>query len=172
MQTLPKKSPQWYVLTTRPRQEKQISKRLSANAIEHFLPLQRQLRCWHDRKKWVEIPLFNSYIFVKTEEKYRSKVFQVEGLVKYVSIAGKICVLTEDEIERVRRLCSYIEPVNIEQGDFYSGEEVEIMEGHFIGMKGRLLSNADRPQLKLAIESLGCFATVFIDKKFVRKLQS
>lgn len=160
----------WYVLRTKPKAEKQVSKRLTASCIENFLPLQKQLRNWHDRKKWIETPLFNSYIFVKTEDKLRSHVFKVGGLLKYLYIGGQICILTEQEIERVRRLCSYSEPVNIEQENFERGDEVEILEGHFIGLHGELLQNEDKHKLKISIAGLGCFATVFISKNIVRKV--
>lgn len=160
----------WYVLTTKPRAEKQVSRRLTESGIEHFLPLQRRLRFWKDRKKWVEIPLFNSYIFVKIEERLRSKIFAVGGLVKYVSFGGQIAVLAEQEIDRIKCLCRFSGIVSIEQGNLTIGAEVEVMEGHFAGFRGQLLQIEGKNKLKLSIAGLGCFATVEIEKKFVRKI--
>jgi transcription antitermination factor NusG len=160
----------WFVLTTKPKAEKQVSKRLTENRVENFLPLQRQLRIWHDRKKWIETPLFNSYIFVRIEEKLRSKVFDIGGLVKYVSIGGQLAVLTEQEIERVRRLCSFAGNISIGQGNLNIGDEVEIIEGHFAGLHGQLLQIEGKNKLKLSIAGLGCFATVEIEKNIVQKV--
>lgn len=160
----------WYVLLTRPRAEKQVGGRLTENHFENFVPLQRQLRQWHDRKKWVETPLFSSYVFVRTEDKFRSKVFEVGGLLQYVSIGGQPCILTEQEIERVKRLCSYSGQVNIEQGHLKSGDEVEIIDGHFAGLQGQLITTSTNNKIKISIASLNCFATVELDKNNVQKI--
>ena len=55
----------WKVVYVASRQEKKVSDYLKKQCIEHYLPLYRSLRFWKDRKKWVEMPLFNGYIFVK-----------------------------------------------------------------------------------------------------------
>ena len=71
----------WYVITTKSRTEKKVSLGLAKLGIDHFLPLQKHLKQWKDRKKWVEVPLFNSYIFVHTIEQFRNEVFEVAGVV-------------------------------------------------------------------------------------------
>ena len=58
----------WYALYTFPRFEKKVYKRLVERGIEAYLPLQKKLRKWKDRKKWIEEPLIRSYIFVKISE--------------------------------------------------------------------------------------------------------
>ena len=154
---------------TRPKAEKQISQRLTENNIEHYLPLHRKLRTWHDRKKWVEMPLFNSYIFVLTEERLRSKVFEVGGLIKYVSIAGQVSILRSSEIDRIKRLCSYLGEIEIEENKLKIGEEVEITTGHFSGIRGHILSTGDSYKFRISIPGLGSSATVEIDKDHVQK---
>ncbi len=48
----------WYLLYTNPRAEKKVALELQKKGFEVFLPLQRTLKVWSDRKKWVEEPLF------------------------------------------------------------------------------------------------------------------
>lgn len=167
---MPADNRKWYVLVTRPRAEKQVSRRLTETGFENYLPLRKQLRTWHDRKKWVEEPLFTSYIFVKTEDRLRSQVFAAGGLVKYVSIGGQVAVLSEEEIERVRRLCTYEGEVIIKPGHFSAGDEVEISEGHFAGLRGRILQVGGRDRLKISISELGCFASVEMRIEGIQKL--
>lgn len=159
----------WFVMITKSRAEKQVSKRLTEIGVENFLPLHKQLHIWHDRKKWVDVPLFFSYIFIKTEDRFRSKVFEAGGLVKYVSIGGKIAILSEDEISRIRCLCNYLGEVAIEQGNVKEGDEVEILTGHFAGFRGQLLHIDGKDRLKISIKGLGCYATVELDKEMVRR---
>ncbi len=163
--------PKWFVAIVKPRAEKQLSKRLSEAGIENFLPLQRQLHIWHDRKKWVEMPLFPSYIFIRTEERLRARVFGIDGIVRFVSFGGKAAVLSENEIARIHRLCEWLGEVAIEEGTLRKGDEVEILAGHFKGMQGQVLDDGGKNLLRIAIEGLGCVATVRLNEEEVKKIQ-
>ena len=55
----------WYVLYTKSRQEKKVAESLQAIGIEAFCPLVTVVKQWSDRKKKVQLPLINSYIFSK-----------------------------------------------------------------------------------------------------------
>lgn len=160
---------QWFVVVARPRAEKQVSLRLAEAGVENYLPLQRRLRMWHDRRKWVEMPLFPSYVFVKTDERLRTNVFDIAGVVKFVTFGGKPAVLNEKEIERIHRLCEWLGEVAIEQGTVKAGDEVEILAGHFKGLHGQVLDDGKHKRLRLAIAALGCVATVEVDGETVRK---
>ena len=54
----------WYVLYTKPKWEKKVAEQLQAMGIDCYCPLVMKERQWSDRKKKVEMPLFNSYVFV------------------------------------------------------------------------------------------------------------
>ena len=70
----------WNVLYTTPRAEKKVYNRLVEMDIETYLPLYKTIRQWSDRKKKVEVPLFNSYIFVRSSEKQRFEILSVYGV--------------------------------------------------------------------------------------------
>ena len=59
----------WIAFYTKPRHEKLVQKELEKKGVQTYLPLLKERRRWSDRKKWVEFPMFKSYIFVKTELK-------------------------------------------------------------------------------------------------------
>jgi hypothetical protein len=52
----------WYVAYTKPRHERTAVYSLQKAGIGSFLPLTKKLRIWSDRKKYVEEPLFPSYL--------------------------------------------------------------------------------------------------------------
>src|SRR5688572_8221422 len=54
----------WYVLRTRSRQEKVLSKTLTSQGVRHFLPLSVQTKFYGGRKAKVEVPLFEGYLFL------------------------------------------------------------------------------------------------------------
>jgi transcription antitermination factor NusG len=57
----------WYAVYTRHRSEKRLADALAKLGIDHYLPLLRTRKKWSDRYKWVEEPLFASYVFVRIE---------------------------------------------------------------------------------------------------------
>lgn len=159
----------WYVLTTKPKFEKKVNQGLNKVNIISYLPLQKRLRVWNDRKKWVETPLFPSYIFVKIDERERNDVFGVPGIVRYISQCGKASILKEEEMERIERLCSYLGEVEIERRKIQVGEEVQIISGHFRGMKGHVISSKGTSRFCISIPGLDSFATIEIDKEQIQK---
>ena len=59
----------WFAFYTKSRQEKSVHNTLINNGYEVYLPLLRERKKWSDSKKWVEYPLFKSYLFIKIEPK-------------------------------------------------------------------------------------------------------
>lgn len=103
----------WYVLITKPKHEKKVFYGLTNLDIINYLPLHKQQRIWNDRKKWVETVLFPSYIFIKIDKKCKNKVFEINGILKYLSNAGTAAILKEEEIERIKKLSSYLGEIEI-----------------------------------------------------------
>ena len=58
----------WNVLYTKTKNEKKVFDRLSNLGIDSYCPCQRILKQWSDLEKWVDEPVFKSYIFVKVPE--------------------------------------------------------------------------------------------------------
>jgi len=73
----------WYAVYTRSRAEKKVLAELEAKNIECFLPLQKQLRQWKDRKKWVEVPLIPGYCFVHINRIDYDRVLHINNVVSY-----------------------------------------------------------------------------------------
>ena len=88
----------WYVIYTKPRWEKKVYSLLIDKDIEAYCPLNRVRRKWSDRIKWVEEPLFKSYVFVKVTEENLSSVRLIHGVVNFVSWLGRPAVVKNKEI--------------------------------------------------------------------------
>ena len=57
----------WYALYVRSHHEKKVHQLLQEKNIKSSLPLIKTVRIWSDRKKKVEVPLFQGYVFVKID---------------------------------------------------------------------------------------------------------
>lgn len=153
----------WFVLYTRPNFEKWVDKNLREVGFHTYLPVRKELRHWNDRTTWIEIPLFRSYVFIKTSSNKKNLAFQVGGIVKYVSIGPKPAIISEQEIDRIKKLCVFEGKVNIEYECLEYGKKVEICEGALKGLTGFITEVNGNNNIRIQIESLNCFANVVLE---------
>lgn len=146
----------WRVFYTFPRAEKKCEDRLKNKRIEVFLPTFTALRQWSDRKKKVVEPLFNNYIFAKVDERDRLRVLQTDGIVRCVSFDGKPAVVTEEEIDSIRRAVEY-------EGEFAVvdyvprpdvGTKVIVTEGPMRGLRGEVREHRGQTHLLVSIAAI------------------
>ena len=95
-------SEKWIAVYTKPRHEKTVSNDLYKKGYEVYLPLLREKRKWSDRKKWIEFPLFKSYLFVKTDIKNSLSVVQSYGVVKIIKFGEKVGIVQNEIIDSIR----------------------------------------------------------------------
>jgi transcriptional antiterminator RfaH len=143
----------WVALYTRPRHEKRVAAQLAEQKIQHYLPLVRFQRQWSDRKKWVEEPLFRSYVFVWGDPLARYHAVQTYGTVGFVKFGDSPAFVREEEIDTIRRLLG--EGVLLESCSMpCRGDEVEITQGPFTGMRGILEEIQGTQRLIVSIPSI------------------
>jgi transcription antitermination factor NusG len=144
----------WFAVYTKPRNEKKVYTRLTEKGIETFLPLQKRLKQWSDRKKIVEEPLFNSYIFVRIEQKDYYEVLNTVGVVRYVTFGGKAATIPERQIEQVKQLL--IQDIEIETvaQTFEMGAKVEVKFGGLKGIVGEIVEHSGKKKVLLKIDHI------------------
>jgi transcription antitermination factor NusG len=93
----------WYAVYTKPRWEKKVAENMTKNSFENYCPLNKVLRQWHDRKKFVQEPLFTSYVFVKTDESRHSELSRISGVLNLVYWLRRPAMIREEEIDIIRQ---------------------------------------------------------------------
>jgi transcription antitermination factor NusG len=162
---VPKK---WYVIVTKAINYKKADEILKKLGFSFYIPLQKQLHYWSDRKKWIDVPILNPYIFLFTDELERKIIFQSCNFFHFLNWGGKPAIVKEDEIEKVKMLCAYLSNVKIEQPTIKKGDVVEVVSGPLSGMKGYTLQENGKHRFLIQILSLGQFASVEIDSNWLR----
>ena len=148
----------WYVIYTQSRNEKKVAERLEKIGITAYCPLVTQVRQWSDRKKKVQVPLINSYVFVNLNEKERDNVFQVSGVVRYLFWLGKPAIVRDEEIfalqEGLKHTMSAVEVTGLQIGD-----SISIPSGPFHGKEG-IVKQVKKHSLQLVLKELGVLITL------------
>lgn len=163
----------WYAIYTRSRGEKVTAKLLGDQGFEVYLPLQKKLRQWSDRKKWVEVPYINSYVFVKTSEKEYYDILNTQGVVRYVTFEGKAAAIPDWQIDAMKKVLSSDSHVTFSGHRFRKGEKVMIEKGALMGHHGEVVLDSDgKKKVMIRIGEIGISMMVQLDLSDVKKVDS
>jgi transcriptional antiterminator RfaH len=145
----------WYVVYTKPKWEKKVADQLKGKGIECYCPLITKVRQWSDRKKKVEVPLFNSYVFVNLAEIDRNSVFISSGVVRYLFWLGKPAIVRDEEIQTIKKWLdgSQVNEITIEQ--YQVGDKIKVASGPFSNQEA-IVQEVNKNHYVLVLESLGC----------------
>lgn len=145
----------WYVVYTKPKWEKKVAEKLSHAGIECYCPLITQIKQWSDRKKKVEVPLFNSYVFVQLSETERNSVFAVPGVVRYLFWLGKPAIVRDEEINIIKKNLSASNIADISVSSIQVGDRIKLDSGAFSNQDA-IVQEISKTHYILVLESLGC----------------
>ena len=149
----------WYVVYTKPKWEKKVANQLNQIGVNCYCPLKSEIKQWSDRKKKVETPLFNGYIFVQLEDNKRNEVFQIHGAVRYLFWLGKPAIVRNEEITTIKKWLRSPYEVEVSVAPYKIGDEVEIESGPFISQKAKV-REVNKTHIVLVLESLGCIIKI------------
>jgi transcriptional antiterminator RfaH len=145
----------WYPVYTKARAEKKAFELLSTKGIESYLPLQRRLKQWSDRKKWVEEPLLKSYLFVRISVPQRTEVLMTKGVAGFLYFSGKIASMPERQINELKLVMASPYELEVTATHLEAGEKIVIKAGPLKGLTGEVVAYRSKKQLILRLENLG-----------------
>ncbi|MBK8551354.1 MAG: UpxY family transcription antiterminator [Ignavibacteria bacterium] len=161
-------SKKWFVLQTKPRQEKTVLSQVEQKNIEVYVPFTERIRIWSDRKKKVQVPLFSGYVFVHGNEEERVRaVSNTVGAIKYIYFQNRPAVVSDREIELIK--CSLIEPdkISIEETKIRKGDSIMVTHGVFKGMRGYVNEFRGKYKLTVNLEELSYSFSIILNSNEV-----
>ncbi|MBN2613516.1 MAG: UpxY family transcription antiterminator [Bacteroidales bacterium] len=162
----------WYAVYTKSRAEKKTAAELELAGIEVYLPLQKTIRRWSDRRKKILIPLIRSYLFVKITEKDYYNVIQANGVVSIVKFSGKPAPIPEWQIQNLKILLGSGKSFKVSIKDFHEGDLVTIKTGVLCGLKGIVNKIRGRNKLFLTLDALELSISVTIHPSLVEPVKT
>ncbi|MBN8826701.1 MULTISPECIES: UpxY family transcription antiterminator [unclassified Spirosoma] len=158
----------WFVLYTKPRNEKQVAERLQAMAIDVYCPLLKTKRKWSDRIKLVEEPLFRSYCFVNLQEHERARVFTIPGAVRYLFWLKKPAIVQDTEISAIKLMLNDVDHNAIQIASFSPGDRLTIGSGGFANTTGKVIKQQGKI-VAIQLDALQLIIKVDISRTIVSK---
>jgi transcription antitermination factor NusG len=155
----------WMVLYTRSRWEKKVDQLLKNQMINSFCPLIKTNRQWVDRNKIIEIPLFQSYLFVHINAYEQARVMQTSGVINFISHCGKPATIKDNEIERIRTIVNeYTDVETVSLKNINIGDTVKVTNGLLLNHEGEIAKIQGR-SVVMVLDNINCALTVKINRK-------
>lgn len=145
----------WYLIYTKPRHEKKVHGYLSERNITAFLPTQKVLRSWHDRKKYVEEPLFPSYLFVHLPDmqSYYAGI-DSEGALYYVRTGREVARVSDTVVNNIRLLTEERRELEISDDHFQPGRRLVVNQGALTGLSCEVVEVKNKQKLLVRVDLL------------------
>ena len=162
---------QWIVVRSKPRSEKVAYKEMINKNIEAYLPMLKERRKWSDRKKWVEFPLFSSYLFARIDIKDSIFVLQTQGVNTIIKFGEKIAIVQDDVIKAMRLAIEggyQLEPTEY----FAEGNLVEVIAGPMKGVSGIVARLKGQSRLIIKIDAIQQALSIQIESKFIKNINN
>jgi transcriptional antiterminator RfaH len=151
--------PEWWVLHTKPRQEKALARHLLSQCIPFYLPLVKKTTAGRRRFESL-VPLMAGYVFLCGEEQHRLaalKTNRVAGILDVVEPERLV-----DELRQLKRLIDSDAPLTPERR-LGRGDWVRVRRGPLAGIEGRVIVRRGRRRLLVAVNLLQQGASVEIE---------
>lgn len=144
----------WFAVYTRSRAEKKVFQRLQEEHIKSFLPLQKTIRQWSDRKKKVEVPLLRSYVFVHISLLDYSLVLKTDGVVKFVTFEGQAAPIPQKQIDYLEILANSDVEIEKTEKFFKPGQRVKIISGPLKDIVGELVIHGRKKRFLIRVDHI------------------
>ena len=152
-------SKRWYVALVRMHHEKKVSEYLNKVGIENFVPVQKEIHQWSDRRKLVETVLLPMMVFVHADPKERMAALTLATVSRYMVLRGegKPAVIPDDQMARFRFMLDYSEEaICMNSAPLSRGEKVRVVKGPLTGLVGELVMVDGRSKIAVRLNMLGC----------------
>ncbi len=161
----------WYLLHTKPRQEKRAFENLQRQNYQCYLPTISSEKLRNGNLTVTDEPLFPRYLFVRLglgdSSKSWAPIRSTQGVSRLVTFGVVPARVDDDFIEslRINEALLQIEPKRF----FQPGERVYLTEGPFAGIEGIYQISDGERRVMVLIELLNKPVAVGIAPAYLRK---
>ena len=161
----------WFVAYTVVAAETKAEKEITEAGYEAFAPTITKISIKHGRRRSLLEPIFPRYIFVKFDRENDEwgaiqELKSVQFIIRNNTMPAKVPTIVVDRIRRAAEAGVFSSKSALIEGD-----GVEIEEGPFRNLIGKVKSASPRKRVKVLLNILGQDTVVDMDACFLKKLR-
>jgi len=150
----------WHLLMTKPREDERAESHLLNQDYELFRPMIRQFKIQGGKQVAVTEPLFPRYLFIRLDDVLGnwSKIRSTRGVAKMVRFTDMPAKVPDSLIQELRSQCiedNIIDTTKYRPFVFEKGDEIEITDGSFRGLKAIIKAQVAEDRVLLLLNLLG-----------------
>jgi transcription antitermination factor NusG len=158
----------WWVLHTKPRAEKALGEQIRAAGIPFFLPQYGKTRRQGGRIRTSYLPLFPGYLFLRGTPDDRVRVLKTNLVANSLPVPDQETL--HRQLAQVYRIVTHDPAACRPRDDPRIGSLVEITDGPFTGMIGRVTEVGAGYTFVVEVEFIGRGVSVPLDHWMFRKV--
>lgn len=151
---------QWWVVHTKPRQEKALARSLTASAISYYLPTISRRCSIRGRVTTAQIPLFPGYVFLHADHQQRVVALTTNRIVRCLEVVDQDRLWAD--LRQVNQLIVSGLPITPES-QISIGSTVQVISGPLAGLQGTVLKSASGRRFLIKVDFIQRGASVSID---------
>jgi transcription antitermination factor NusG len=167
---LDEKIAKWFAVSTRFKSEKYACLMMGKKGVHSYLPIQTTSKKHGKKVRTYEKPVISCYVFVKIIKEQYVTVLETENVLGFVKFSKNLISIPEEEIELLRRIALDAD-LEVESTPiaFAEGDLVEITAGNLIGLKGKIIQQANQRKFQIEFEKMGQSILITMDAQFISK---
>ena len=142
---------QWWVMQTRPRQEKALARDLSSAEVPFYLPLTSQEHLIRGRVRLSYVPVLAGYLFLFGDLEERLRALRTNRIVRVLPVPEQDRLAAE--LMNLATLIAAEVPLTIERR-LEAGQRVRVKRGGLAGLEGVILQRRGVNRLLIAVTYL------------------
>jgi transcriptional antiterminator RfaH len=150
----------WWVLHTKPRQEKSIARQLLRACVPFYLPVVARRCLVRNRVMHSHVPLFEGYVFLLADRGERVTALATGRVVRTLEVFDQQQLW--HDLGQVSRLIASGAPITPE-ARLAPGAAVVIRTGPLAGLKGKILRTASGQRFVVQVDFIQQGASVLLD---------
>ena len=84
----------WKAIYVASRAELKVNERLQSYGFTSYVPCQKVMKQWSDRKKLITQPMLRGYVFIHNPDQNRLQILETQGVVAFVRNLGADAIIT------------------------------------------------------------------------------
>jgi transcription antitermination factor NusG len=161
----------WFVVYTKPKRERKVSKLLNSKKVENYYPVNRIVHNWPEKRKICYEPLFASFIFVHVSKEELSKVIMTDGVISYVYWLNEPAEIGNSEIFALRSFVNDHWNIKLKRVDINVNKDESITNNSYKTTEKSIM-NIYYNNVTIVLPSLGYSLTAPIHKTQIEKVQN
>ena len=158
----------WWLVYTKPRNEKALAGDLERLRIRHFLPLARVKRRYSGRTRYLQVPLFAGYMFLRGGVEERYATMDTRRVVNVIEVKDQVRL--KHDLRQVGLATTSTEPLDLYPG-IRKGRRCRVVAGGLKGLEGIVQRRRDACRVYVAVDVLGQSAELEIDPSLLEIIE-